>query len=81
MATWVTERSACVMFSNARKPNLTECPSRLRSRAGGGDPRRSEITGETAHHRAGDALFVASGTNARREGLSDSSTKHYLAFD
>lgn len=56
-------------------------PVEVTLESGGGDPRRSEITGETAHHRAGDALFVASGTNTRREGLSDSSTKHYLTLD
>ena len=40
-----------------------------------------EATGETAHYKAGDAFFVASGTSTLWEVVSDSFTKHYLAVD
>lgn len=41
----------------------------------------NEATGETAYDKAGDACFVASGTNTLREVVSDSFTRHYLAVD
>ncbi len=41
----------------------------------------NEATGETAHYKAGDAFFVASGINTLREVVSESFTRHYLAVD
>jgi uncharacterized cupin superfamily protein len=39
-----------------------------------------ESTGQVTHYRPGDAWFVAKGTSTLWEVLTDSFTKHYLAF-